>query len=325
MLKCVPPWGAFFIARAFLPRIVQYLCEQAKKNDTEDDTMNELQAFEKHLRENEKSPATIEKYLRDARAFLRWLDGRKPTKELTVCYKEGLTERYEAASVNSMLAGVNSYLSFSGRADCRVKPLRVQRTLFGSEERELSREEYARLVRAAGGAQIGVVMQTICGTGIRVSELRHITAEAGREGRAAVRNKGKTRVILIPAALRRLLLGYMKKAGVTTGSVFLSKSKTPLDRSTVWRRMKALCERAGVDPRKVFPHSLRHLFARAFYSADKDISRLADILGHSSVETTRVYIVSSGLEHENPTRIYTMETGRQHMKLLERVSRVLLT
>ena len=139
--------------------------------------MNELQAFEKHLRENEKSPATIEKYLRDARAFLCWLDGRKPTKELTVCYKEGLTERYEAASVNSMLAGVNSYLSFSGRADCRVKPLRVQRTLFGSEERELSREEYARLVRTAGGAQIGVVMQTICGTGIRVSELGDYSME----------------------------------------------------------------------------------------------------------------------------------------------------
>ena len=260
--------------------------------------MNELQAFEKHLRENEKSPATIEKYLCDACAFLCWLDGREPTKELTVCYKEGLTERYKAASVNSMLAGINSYLSFSGRADCRVKPLRVQRTLFGSEERELSREEYARLVRAAGGAQIGVVMQTICGTGIRVSELRHITAEAVREGRAAVRNKGKTRVILIPAALRRLLLGYMKKAGVTTGSVFLSKNKTPLDRSTVWRRMKALCERAGVDPRKVFPHSLRHLFARVFYSVEKDLLRLADILGHASVNTTR---------------IYTMETGRQHM------------
>ena len=249
--------------------------------------MNELQAFEKRLRENEKSPATIEKYLRDARAFLCWLDGREPTKELTVCYKEGLTERYEAASVNSMLAGINSYLSFSGRAGCR-----------------------ARLVRAAGGAQIGIVMQAICGTGIRVSELRHITAEAVREGRAAVRNKGKTRVILIPAALRRLLLGYMKKAGVTTGSVFLSKNKTPLDRSTVWRRMKALCDRAGVDPRKVFPHSLRHLFARVFYSVEKDLLRLADILGHASVNTTR---------------IYTMETGRQHMKLLERVSRTLLT
>ncbi|MFR5844440.1 MAG: hypothetical protein ACLUEU_01220 [Oscillospiraceae bacterium] len=142
--------------------------------------MNELQAFEKHLRENEKSRHD-RKILRDARAFLCWLDGRKPTKELTVCYKEGLTERYEAASVNSMLAGINSYLSFSGRADCRVKPLRVQRTLFGSEERELSREEYTRLVRAAGGAQIGVVMQTICGTGIRVSELRRITAEAVRD------------------------------------------------------------------------------------------------------------------------------------------------
>ncbi|MFQ9142465.1 MAG: hypothetical protein ACLR4W_09865 [Oscillospiraceae bacterium] len=187
--------------------------------------MNELQAFEKHLRENEKSPATIEKYLRDARAFLCWLDGRKPTKELTVCYKEGLTERYEAASVNSMLAGVNSYLSFSGRADCRVKPLRVQRTLFGSEERELSREEYARLVRTAGGAQIGVVMQTICGTGIRVSELRHITAEAVREGRAAVRNKGKTRVILIPAALRRLLLGYMKRPASPPAACSSRKTK----------------------------------------------------------------------------------------------------
>lgn len=272
--------------------------------------MNNLQRFSAYLRQNEKSPATIEKYLRDVRAFLRWLDGRELTKELTVTYKEKLTAAYEATSVNSMLAGINSYLSFSDHTDCRVKPLRVQRTLFGKEERELSCEEFARLVRSAGETQIGFIMQTICGTGIRVSELRHITAEAVRQGRATVRNKGKTRVILISAALRRLLLGYMKKAGVTAGSVFISKNKKPLDRSTVWRRMKALCERAKVDPRKVFPHSLRHLFARVFYSVERDLLRLADILGHASVNTTR---------------IYTMETEKRHMETLERVSRSLLT
>lgn len=233
--------------------------------------MNEMQAFEKRLRENEKSPATIEKYLRDARAFLVLAGRREPTKELTVCYKEGLTERYEGRQ-RQLHAGGDQQLPvlFRPRRLPQMKPLRVQRTLFGSEERELSREEYARLVRAAGGAQIGIVMQAICGTGIRVSELRHITAEAVREGRAAVRNKGKTRVILIPAALRKLLLGYMKKAGVTTGSVFLSKNKTPLDRSTVWRRMKALCERAGLTRARSFP-ILCGICSPAFFTAWKRI------------------------------------------------------
>lgn len=269
-----------------------------------------LQQFEAHLRQNEKSAATIKKYLHDAGAFLIYLNGRKITKELTVAYKERLTAVYKAASVNAMLAGVNSYLGFIGRADCRVKPLRVQRALFADESRELTREEYARLVRAAEGTQIAYVMQTLCGTGIRVSELRYITAEAVREGRATVCNKGKTRIIFIPAPLRKLLLGYMKKTGISAGCVFVTRNKKTLDRCAVWRQMKALCERAKVDSRKVFPHSLRHLFARVFYSVEKDLLRLADILGHASVNTTR---------------IYTMESGKKHMKLLDRVSRLLLT
>ena len=272
--------------------------------------MNELKAFEAYLRENEKSEATIEKYLHDAGVFLLYLNGREATKELAVAYKERLTATYKAASINAMLAGVNSYLSFIGREDCRVKPLCVQRALFADESRELSREEYARLVRAAEGTQIAYVMQTICGTGIRVSELRYITAETVREGRAVIRNKGKTRTIFLPAPLRKLLLGYMKKIGISAGCVFVTRNKKPLDRCAVWRQMKALCERAKVDPRKVFPHSLRHLFARVFYSVEKDLLRLADILGHASVNTTR---------------IYTMESGKKHLRLLERVSRLLVT
>ena len=272
--------------------------------------MSTLQQFGAHLRENEKSEATIEKYLHDAGAFLLWLAGREVTKELTVAYKERLTATYKAASINAMLAGINSYLGFIGRADCRVKPLRVQRALFADESRELTREEYARLVRAAEGTQIACVMQTICGTGIRVSELRYITAETVREGRAAIRNKGKTRTIFLPAPLRKLLLGYMKKIGISAGCVFVTRNKKPLDRCAVWRQMKALCEKADVDARKVFPHSLRHLFARVFYSVEKDLLRLADILGHASVNTTR---------------IYTMESGKKHAALLERVSRLLVT
>ena len=272
--------------------------------------MNTLQQFEAHLRQNEKSAATIEKYLHDAGAFLLWLAGREVTKELTVAYKERLTATYKAASINAMLAGINSYLGFIGRADCRVKPLRVQRALFADESRELTREEYARLVRAAEGTQIAYVMQTICGTGIRVSELRYITAEAVREGRAVIRSKGKTRTIFLPAPLRKLLLGYMKKIGISAGCVFVTRNKKPLDRCAVWRQMKALCEKADVDARKVFPHSLRHLFARVFYSVEKDLLRLADILGHASVNTTR---------------IYTMESGKKHLRLLERISQMLLT
>ena len=271
--------------------------------------MNTLQQFANHLYQNEKSAATIEKYLHNIKMFLLWLNGREITKERSICYKKSLSAHYKAASVNAMLAGINGYLTFVGKADCRVKPLRIQRTLFSDDSRELSIKEYSRLVHAAAGAQISYVMQTICSTGIRVSELRYITAEAVREGRVTVRSKGKTRIIFLPVPLRKLLLSYMKKTGVTSGCVFLTKNKKPLSRNAVWRSMKALCKRAGVEPRKVFPHSLRHLFARVFYSMEKDLLRLADILGHTSVNTTR---------------IYTMESGEKHIQLLEHVSQMLL-
>lgn len=272
--------------------------------------MKDLQDFGAYLRENEKSDATIKKYLHDVGKFLCWLGEDELIKEATLRYKERLSADYKATSVNAMLAGINSYLGFIEREDCRVKPIRVQRALFSDESRELTREEYARLIHAAEGRQIAYIMQVICGTGIRVSELRYITAEAVRDGRAAVWNKGKTRIILLSAQLQRLLRGYMKKADISAGCIFLTKNKKPLDRSTIWRQMKALCEEAQVDARKVFPHSLRHLFARVFYSVEKDILRLADILGHASVNTTR---------------IYTMESGKQHIRLLDRVSRILLT
>ena len=272
--------------------------------------MNTLQQFEAHLRQSEKSAATIKKYLHDVGKFLRWLDGREITKELTVAYKERLTARYKAASVNAMLSGINGYLAFIGRADCRVKPLPVQRCFFADEGRELSRAEYARLVAAARGTQLFYVLQAICGTGIRVSELRHITAEAVAAGRATVRNKGKTRVILLPGALRGLLRQYMKSSGVSTGALFLNAHGRPLDRFAVWRQMKRLCVKARVDANKVFPHALRHLFARLFYAMEKDLLRLADLLGHSSVNTTR---------------IYTLDGGARHLQAMERVCRQLLT
>lgn len=191
-----------------------------------------------------------------------------------------------------------------------MKPLPVQRSFFADEGRELSREEYARLVAAARGTQLFYVLQTICGTGIRVSELRHITAEAVNTGRATVRSKGKTRVILLSDALRKLLRQYMKTSGVSTGCLFLNAHGGPLDRFAVWRQMKRLCRRAGVDAGKVFPHALRHLFARVFYAMEKDLLRLADLLGHSSINTTR---------------IYTLDGGRRHAQAVERVCRQLLT
>lgn len=207
---------------------------------------------------------------------------------------------YAAASVNAMLAAVNGFLSFCGWSDCRVKPLKIQRELFCREEQELSREEYLRLVRAAvqsGNERLSLVLQTICSTGIRVSELLFITAEAVRSGRAVVRCKGKTRYILLPERLRRALSAYLAKQKRAAGPVFITRTGKPLDRSNIWRDMKALCKRAGVKAGKVFPHNLRHLFARTFYSLEKDLSRLADILGHTNVSTTRIYTVESGAAH----------------------------
>lgn len=231
---------------------------------------------------------------------MSWLDGRPLTKDALLEWKEALTGAYAPASVNSMLAAVNGYLTFWKWSDLRLRPLRLQKSLFCSEEKELTREEYARLVRAArrqGNQRLSLVIQTICATGIRVSELKFITVQAVTAGRAEVDNKGKRRTVFFPDKLRGLLRAYLQRQKITAGAVFISRSGQPLDRSNIWRDMKALCRSAEVSPDKVFPHNLRHLFARTYYTQEKDLSRLADILGHSSLTTTRIYTAESGAVH----------------------------
>ncbi len=266
--------------------------------------------FAERLKEDEKSNATLDKYLRDVRAFAKYLGTKKLTKQAVMDYKKHVAENYAPASVNSMLVSVNSFVEFLDRRDCRVKLLKIQRQIFVSEKKELTAAEYRRLLKAAKGTRLALVIQTICETGIRVSELKFITAEAVENGKAVVDCKNKTRVILIPAPLRKILLEYMKKTGIKAGAVFITRTGRPLNRSNIWREMKSLCQMANVAPEKVFPHNLRHLFARTFYSIERDIVRLADLLGHSSINTTR---------------IYTVETGREHYRCLERMHQVLMT
>lgn len=263
-------------------------------------TQKTLDAFEKHLREDEKSKATIEKYLRDVRHFLEYADGRKIDKSLTMEYKSKLQEDYAAASANSMIASMNSFLRFISLESCCVKQFKVQRKIYCSEEKELSREEYFRLIHAAkekGSERLSLLIETICATGIRVSELQYITAEAVRRGEATVNCKGKTRTIFIPNRLQKKLIRYIREQKIISSAVFITRTGKPINRCNIWKEMKALCERAGVSPGKVFPHNLRHLFARTFYGIEKDIVKLADILGHSSINTTRIYIVTTGEEH----------------------------
>jgi len=258
-----------------------------------------LNAFREHLIREEKSPATVEKYLRDAGMFLAFSSGLPVTKEHTVAYKQCLQERgYAIRSINSMLVSLNSLLQFLGWSDCRVKTLRCQRQTYCPEEKELTKTEYLRLLEASKNQeQLNLVFQTICSTGIRVSELKFFTFEAVRRGTVTVLCKNKTRTILVPGKLKKLLLQYARKKGITTGAVFITRRGNPLDRSNLWARMKRLCRTAGVNPAKVFPHNLRKLFARTFYKIEKDIAKLADILGHSNIETTRIYIMTTGIEH----------------------------
>ena len=263
-------------------------------------TSARIEAFAQYLRDQERSAATIEKYVHDVRALAAFLNGREISKGLLLEWKEALIEAYAPASVNTMLAAANRFLGFCGLNELQLRKLKIQKTLFLSEEKELTRAEYVRLVQAAErqeNARLSLVIQTICATGIRVSELRFITAEAVQSGQAEVSNKDKRRAVFLPDKLRKLLRAYLQKQRITAGAVFLSKNGRPLDRSNVWRDMKALCESAGVAPGKVFPHNLRHLFARTFYALEKDLSRLADILGHSSVNTTRIYTAESGAVH----------------------------
>lgn len=258
-----------------------------------------IQKFSDYLVREEKSNATCEKYIRDVRGFRVFAGSNHVTKEMVVAWKKELLEHgYAVRSINSMLASVNSFLGFLGWYDCKVKNIRLQHQTYCAEEKELTKAEYLRLLEASQkNEQLNLVLQTICGTGIRVSELRYFTVEAVRCGEITVNCKSKTRTILVPDKLRKLLLNYAKQKHITTGVIFIGKSRKPLDRSNIWRQMKQLCMSAGVKESKVFPHNLRKLFARTFYGIEKDIAKLADILGHSSINTTRIYIMTTGTEH----------------------------
>ncbi len=260
-----------------------------------------IQRFAQYLLEEEKSENTVEKYLRDVRAFLTFLRGDKVTKETVIAYKNRLmTESYAVCSINSMLASLNSFFSFLGWSDCKVKSIKLQRQIYCPEEKELTKAEYIRLVNTAkqkGNERLSLLIQTICGTGIRVSELQFITAEAVQNGEAMVSLKGKTRSVFIVKELQKKLLRYMAEQRIQSGAIFITRTGKPMSRTNIWREMKNLCVQANVNPSKVFPHNLRHLFARTFYGIEKDIAKLADILGHSSINTTRIYIISTGNEH----------------------------
>lgn len=264
-------------------------------------TMEQIITYRTWLAAEEKSAGTIEKYLRDIYGFFRWLNGEAVSKERALDWKAYLLERgYAPVTINSMLSAVNSLLHFLGWDDCRVKFLKIQRRLFREEQRVLTRAEYERLLetaRSLGRERLALLMETICATGIRVSEVRYITVEAVQRGRAEITLKGKIRTILIPNKLCRKLLKYAKKQKTASGEIFLTKGGMSLSRKQLWAEMKSLCKRAGVEPSKVFPHNLRHLFATCFYRACRDIVQLADVLGHSSIETTRIYLLTTGAEH----------------------------
>ena len=264
-------------------------------------TEREFDQFEDYLRHDEREESTIEAYLRSLTRFAEWADGRAVTKELAMEWKLALAEAgYRPISVNAMLAAVNKFFICMGREDCKVKYLKLQRQMFRKSEKDLSKEEYQRLVQAAhekGDLRMELILETICATGIRVGELKYITVEAVRAGVAEIALKGKIRTILLPHRLCRKLQKYARQQKIASGKIFLTQDGLPVSRQYVWTRMKALCGAAGVERTKVFPHNLRSLFARSFYGSCHDVVRLADVLGHSSIETTRIYLMSTGKEY----------------------------
>ena len=273
--------------------------------------MEDVQAFAAYLQTAEACGATVEKYRREAARFCVWLSGREVSRELASAYKTAVAGERSAAGINGAVAALNALFAFLDRGECRLKSVRVQRPAFRDESRELTEGEYRRLLAAARGRKnerLLLVMETVCATGIRVSELRFFTVEAARAGRVEVTNKGKARTVFLPARLQKVLLRYARGRGIAAGIIFVTRSGRPLDRSNIWRSMKGLCREARVAENKVFPHNLRHLFARTYYALEKDIVRLADILGHASVNTTR---------------IYTAESGRTHRRQLEKMRLVL--
>ncbi len=265
-------------------------------------TPEQITAYGRWLHQEERSSGTIEKYLRDVTAFATWLNGRAATKEAVTDWKEHLqSKQYAASTINGTLAALNGLFRLLGWEDCRARFLKVQRRLFREANRELTRNDYERLVATArdrSQERLALLIETICATGIRVSEVKYITVETARRGRAEISLKGKIRTIILPGKLCRKLLKYAKKQKIVSGEVFLTRNGKPLSRRQIWAEMKALCKYAGVEPSKVFPHNLRHLFATVFYRACRDIAKLADVLGHSSIETTRIYLLTSGAEHQ---------------------------
>ena len=264
-------------------------------------TMDQLVLFQQHLAGEEREQSTIEKYIREIRFFQTWLTGRLVTTEIVASWKSYLrTEGYQPETINSKLSALNKFFKFVGWQEYRMKYLKIQRKLFRGTERELTKAEYIRLLETAnsgGKVRLALLIETICATGIRVSEVKYITEEAIQAGRADIALKGKIRTILLPGKLCRKLQKYARKQKITSGEIFLTRSGKGISRRQIWAEMKALCKKANVAPSKVFPHNLRHLFARTFYRACRDVAKLADVLGHSSIETTRIYLISTGVEH----------------------------
>ena len=263
-------------------------------------TQDLIENFENYLINEEKTSATLEKYIRDIKAFFEWISGTEIDKQKVLNYKEYLIGKFAPTSVNSVLSSLNSFFEFNNWYELKVKMLKIQKQIFAQNDKELSKTEYERLLDAAkakSNQRLYLLMQTICSSGIRVSELQYVTVEAIKLRKATINCKGKMRIVILPKELCRMLTEYAKTQNLTSGSVFVTKTGKPLDRSTIWKMMKALCESAKVSKYKVFPHNLRHLFARTFYTLQKDIVRLADILGHSSVNTTRIYTMESGEIH----------------------------
>ena len=264
-------------------------------------TFDLLKQFVDYLKNEERENSTIEKYLQNVQAFSNWLQEREVTKENLTSYKEHLImKKYNPKTINGMLSAINKFFIFTGWGDIKVKYLRIQRQLFRSAGRELTKAEYMKLLNKAqelGKERLSLLMQTICATGIRVSEVKYITVEAVKAGKAEISLKGKIRTILLLGKLCKKLLKYAKHKKITSGEIFLTRSGRGLGRKQIWAEMKALCKKAGIESGKVFPHNLRHLFARTFYKVCKDVAKLADVLGHSSIETTRIYLISTGAEH----------------------------
>ena len=265
-------------------------------------TARMIAEFKEHPILEERSAATVEKYTRDVKALVKYTQNSAITKETVIAYKKHLQDNYAVRSVNSMLASINSLFAFLGWHDLKVKSLKLQQQVFCPEEKELTKAEYARLCRTAErkhNERLNLILQTICGTGIRVSELQYITVEAVKQGEAVVNCKAKTRSVFIVKELKQKLLRFAAEQNIKNGMIFVTRTGKPISRTNIWREMKALRDEANVNPGKVFPHNLRHLFARAFYGIKKDIAKLADILGHSSINTTRIYIISTGTVHRH--------------------------